>query len=256
MMQFALDDQLVSIVMPAFRVEAIIQETINSVVSQTHTDWELLIADDCSPDGTARIVEDASRLDGRVKLIRCAKNGGPAAARNAALRLARGRWVAFLDSDDLWLPGKLEESLTYASRQRAALTYTGYRRMTFDGGRVGRYVSVPRTMNYYQLLGNTAIATSTVLVDRLAVGSITMRSTYYDDFVCWLEILKRGHLAHGLDKDLMRYRVVENSVSRNKGRSAAEVWKTYRQVEKLGRLRSFWYFSKYSLRAMNKYRRF
>src|SRR5258706_15644915 len=110
---FTKEESLVSIVTPAFRAEAYIADTIQSVVRQTWTNWELLIVDDCSPDGTCALVESLAAVDSRIKLIRQEKNGGPAAARNKGLELARGRWIAFLDSDDMWLPEKLERQLVF-----------------------------------------------------------------------------------------------------------------------------------------------
>jgi teichuronic acid biosynthesis glycosyltransferase TuaG len=251
-----LDNNLVSIIMPAFRAASVIGETIESVVAQTHTNWELLIADDCSPDNTRDIIRQWAQVDPRIRLIELARNGGPAMARNAALEHASGRWIAFLDSDDLWLPQKLERTLEHAGTHQAALVFTGFRRITADGGTTGRYVSPPPTLSYRQLLGNTAIATSTVLLDRNLVGDIRMKKTYYDDFDCWLQILKRCGQAFGLDEDLMRYRVMGQSVSRNKRRSAAHVWNAYRELEKLSLPASLWYFSHYALRGVLKYKRF
>ncbi len=251
-----IDCDLVSIITPAYRVENLVQETIDSVIAQTYPNWELLIADDCSTDNTAAVVKRAAKIDPRVRLIKCFVNGGPAAARNTALQQAKGRWIAFLDSDDLWLPTKLADTIGYAVSRNSVLTFTGFRRMTSDGRQIGSFIPVPDKLNYLQLLGNTAIATSTVLIDRAIAGDVKMKRVYYDDFVCWLEILKKGHLAHGLNEDLMRYRVVENSVSRNKRRSAGEVWKTYRNVEQLGYVKSVWYFSNYSFNAFKKYRSF
>lgn len=255
-MSSSLEDTLVSIIVPAFRVEGLVGDTIDSVLSQTYQNWEMLIVDDCSPDNTVEVVRAAASKDDRIRLIESVTNGGPAKARNLALQQAKGRWVAFLDSDDVWLPTKLQESLDFAAIKKASLVYTGFRRMTFDGKTVGRYVSVPKSLSYRQLMGNTAIATSTVVIDRAAVGEVVMRSVYYDDFVCWLEILKKGNIAWGLDKDLMRYRVVSNSVSRNKKKSAKEVWKIYRQTLKLGLFQSAWYFLNYAVRASLKYRKF
>jgi teichuronic acid biosynthesis glycosyltransferase TuaG len=251
-----MNEQTVSIIVPAYRAAGVIPETIDSVIAQTWPQWELLVADDCSPDDTREVVARRAAGDSRIKLIALEKNGGPAAARNAALAQARGRWIAFLDSDDLWLPAKLERSLAHAHATRAALVFTGYRRISQDGARTGGYIGVPAALTYAGLLGNTAIATSTVLLDRAVTGDIRMQPVYYDDFVCWLDILKRGFVAHGLDEDLMRYRVMARSVSRNKGRSAQEVWKTYRQVEKLGIAASAWHFSRYALHALGKYSRF
>ncbi|MEO1960227.1 MAG: glycosyltransferase family 2 protein, partial [Paracoccus sp. (in: a-proteobacteria)] len=214
------EDDLVSIITPACKAQAIVGQTIGSVIAQTSLNGELLVADDLSPDNTAAVVAEAARSDSRVKLIQCEVNGGPAAARNAALDQAKGRWIAFLDSDDLWLPEKLTSTLAFAKVHKSALSFTGFRRMSMDSGVVGRFVPVPKKMTYRKLLGNTAIATSTVLIDRVIVDGLRMRPVFYDDFVCWLEILKRGHEAHGLNEDLMRYRVVPNSFSRNKRRSA------------------------------------
>jgi teichuronic acid biosynthesis glycosyltransferase TuaG len=251
-----LNDELVSIIVPAYRAAAVVAATIESVIAQTHPHWEMLIADDCSPDNTREVVARWAERDSRVRLLALEKNGGPAAARNAGLAQARGRWIAFLDSDDLWLPTKLERSLAHARAHAAALVFTGYRRINHDGTATGGYINVPAKLGYSQLLGNTAIATSTVLLDRELCGDVRMQPVYYDDFACWLGILKRGFVAYGLDEDLMRYRVMAQSVSRNKGRSAREVWKTYRQVEHLALVPSAWHFSRYACNALRKYWRF
>lgn len=248
--------ELVSIITPAYKAASIIEDTIKSVLSQSYSNWELLIADDCSPDDTRAVVEKWCAIDPRIKLICLERNGGPATARNAALNNATGRWIAFLDSDDVWLPNKLEDSISFALMRDAAIIFTGFRRFSKDGSRLGDYIAVPERLTYRSLLGNTAIATSTVLIDTLKTGPIRMEKAYYDDFVCWLNILKRGFVAHGLDKDLMRYRVMSQSVSRNKKRSAMEVWKTYRQIEKLSLIPALWYFANYGMRAALKYSKF
>lgn len=251
-----LQNDLVSIITPAFRSASVIDETIKSVIAQTHTNWEMLIAEDCSPDNTRDVIRQWEQTDPRIRLIALEHNGGPAMARNAAIERASGRWIAFLDSDDLWLPQKLERTLEHANANQAAFVFTGFRRISVNGGAIGGYVGVPRSLSYRQLLGNTAIATSTVLLDRNVVGDLRMKKTYYDDFDCWLQILKRGHLALGLDEDLMRYRVMGLSVSRNKRRSALHVWRAYRDLESLSIPASLWYFSQYAIRGLLKYRQF
>jgi teichuronic acid biosynthesis glycosyltransferase TuaG len=249
-------DRLVSIITPAYKAAGYVAHTIKSVLDQTYPHWEMIIVDDCSPDNTGEVVGQTAGGDPRIRLIRQEKNGGPAAARNTALMAAKGRWIAFLDSDDLWMPDKLQVSLDFSKKNNIGFLHTGYRRISFDGKLTGEYITPPKTLTYRSLLGNTAIATSTVMIDKDICGEIKMRKAYYDDFVCWLEITKRGNNAYGLDLDLMRYRVVTNSVSRNKRRSAHEVWKTYREIEKLNIVNSIWYFVNYATRALVKYRRF
>lgn len=251
-----MDEHLVSIITPAFRCATVVGETIQSVIAQTHTNWEMLIAEDCSPDDTRDVIRGWERIEPRVKLIALERNGGPALARNAALGEARGRWLAFLDSDDMWLPEKLTRSIAFAKERDAAFVFTGFRRMSADGRAAGRYIEAPTQLSYRQLLGNTAIATSTVVLDRERVGPVEMKKTYYDDFDCWLRILKQGHVAHGLNEDLMRYRVLEKSVSRNKRHSAFQVWRAYRELEGLSLPESMWYFAHYAARGCLKYRNF
>ena len=246
----------VSIVTPAFDAAGYLPATIDSVLAQSYRDWEMLVVDDCSRDATPQVVSEYAARDPRIRLIRQARNGGPARARQAAVEAARGRYIAFLDSDDRWLPQKLERQLEFMRASGAALSHTAFRRVTADGGRVGRLIGVPPRLTHAQLLGNTAIATSTALIDRAATGPFQMVETYYDDFALWLEITRRGFPALGLNEDLMRYRVTGGSVSRNKLRSARMVWRLYRQVEHLGLASASWSFARYAVHALWKYRAF
>ena len=248
---------LVSIIMPAYKAATVIEQAIGSVLAQTYQHWELLVSEDCGPDDTRAIVRKMAEQDRRIVLIEAQRNGGPAAARNLSLRAAKGRWIAFLDSDDTWLPEKLERQLSFHSAHPGAvLSYTSFRRIDETGTDIGHKVTIPPVLSYRGLLGNTAIATSTVIVDRQVAGSFRMERTYYDDFVCWLMLLKRHGQAIGLGEDLMRYRVMAQSVSRNKLRSMHEVWKTYRHNIQLGPLASLWYFTRYTINAALKYRQF
>jgi len=247
---------LVSIITPAWNVERLIGETIESAQAQTVGDWELLIADDCSTDQTTSVVDRYAARDPRVKLIRQPRNGGPALARQAAIDRAQGRFLAFLDSDDLWLPAKLERQIAFAQKNRAALSYTAFRRIDEAGSTIGRLIRVPDSLTYEQLLKNTSIATLTALVDRDIAGSVAIENEPYDDFCLWLSILKRGHVAHGLNEDLARYRVRDVSVSSRRLRSAAWVWHIYRDVERLPLMKSAWCFAYWSTRAWLKRRQF
>jgi teichuronic acid biosynthesis glycosyltransferase TuaG len=247
---------LVSIITPSWNVERLIGETILSVQAQTLGDWELLIADDCSTDNTPAVIESYSAKDARVKLIRQPRNGGPALARQAAIEQAQGRFIAFLDSDDLWLPAKLERQVAFARQHRAALSFTAFRRINEGGSITGRLITVPDSLTYDQLLKNTSIATLTALVDRDIAGNIAMKNEGYDDFCLWLSILKAGHVAWGLNEDLARYRVRGVSVSSRRMRAAGWVWHIYRNVERLSLLKSVWCFAHWAARAWLKRRQF
>lgn len=249
-------DARVSIITPAYRAASLIEATIDSVIAQTYPDWEMIVADDCSPDNTREVVARRAAQEPRIRLVSLEKNGGPARARNAAINAATGRWLAFLDSDDLWLPTKLEKQLAFQRETGVALTCTGWRRISADATRTGRRMSPPASLTYHQALGLTGIATSTVILDRTKTGPVEMKSVYYDDFACWLDVLRDGELARGLDEDLMRYRMMAGSVSRNKLRSAKEVWKQLRSTEQLGLPLALWSLSRYATNAAIKYTRF
>jgi teichuronic acid biosynthesis glycosyltransferase TuaG len=248
-------DGLVSIITPAYQAERFIGETIESVRAQTYGNWELIIVDDYSSDRTRDIVERVAQEDARVRLVRQAENLGPVEARDTALKYSIGQYVAFLDSDDLWLPLKLERQLTYMRRQNAAISFTRFRRISEDGSRVGRLIPIPGKLSYGQLLRNTAMATSTVVIDRRMTGPFGMTKTACDDFALWLEIVGRGFPSYGLNEDLMRYRVVSSSYSRNKRKYALKVWKTYRDIG-LSMPQAAWCFANYAGRAWLKYRQF
>jgi len=176
--------------------------------------------------------------------------------KNHGVAGANGALVAFLDSDDRWMAGKLRQQLAFMSANAAVFSFTSFRRISETGDKVGHLIRAPERLDYRALLTNTAIATSSVIIDRAATGSFRMTKTYYDDFVLWLEILKRGHVAHGLDADLLRYRVLGQSVSRNKVNSSRWVWRTYREIEGLDPISAARCFVSYAWHAGLKYRKF
>lgn len=230
--------------MPAYNAANFIGETLDSVLNQTYKNWELLVTNDCSNDGTMDILNDYRQLDARIKPLQNKINRGPAVARNTAIARIQGDFLAFLDSDDLWLPQKLERQLTFSIHNRYAFTHTAYRRF-FTLEKLGRYVAAKSKITYTQYCQDTSILTSAVLIDLRQTGRFQMKDEYYDDLALWLELMRRGFPSYGLDEDLVRYRIRPGSISRNKLRSAYHVWDTIYRIEENNFWKSGWYFSNY-----------
>lgn len=243
---------VVSIITPAFNARRTVAQAIESVQAQTFQQWEMVVVDDLSADDTCSIVETYVKADSRIRLLRQRINGGPACARNAGLKAAVGRYVAFLDSDDYWLPAKLDRQLSFMRANSAALSYTLYRRFADDIAETGPLVGLPSFFTYEALLKNTGIACLTVMIDRELAGVIEFPLIRHEDYALWLTLLKRGLVAYGLLEDLARYRVSNSSVSGNKLKSASWVWNIYRDSEKLSLPHAAWCFGNY---AWNAYRR-
>lgn len=240
----------VSIITPAHDAARFLDETIRSVRAQSFADWEMIVVDDASRDGTDAIVERHAAADPRIRLVRLAENHGAAAARNRALDGARGRFVAFLDSDDLWKPHKLEVQVRFMLDHQAAFSFAGYSLIDERGAPIGRPVKVPARIDYRGLLKHTIIGCLTVMLDRTRTGPLRMPSLpQHEDLVLWYEVLKRGVWALGIQQDLAYYRVVRGSASRNKVRSALHMWKVYRQQERLALPDAIWCYAHYAWRA-------
>jgi teichuronic acid biosynthesis glycosyltransferase TuaG len=249
------DCNLVSVIMPAFNASATIRGSINSALRQEHHSLEVLVADDGSTDATRDVVLSLAATDPRVRLLRTKDRSGPAGARNVAIAAASGRWIAFLDSDDVWHPAKLARQLRIARERAASLVYSGYWRVSEDGCLAGRPVAVPPSLSYRQLLGNSAIATSTVLLDRRTLGTPSMDpGVGYDDFELWTRLLAGGAVAAGVDEPLMAYRVRLGSVSRRRVRMSREVWKVIRERRGISLLPACAHFASYACRAASKHR--
>ena len=247
---------LVSIITPAYNAERFIGESIRSVQAQDYDDWQMLVVDDGSSDNTCAIVRAMASADSRIRLLVPDEHGGPGPARNLALVQARSRYVAFLDSDDLWLPHKLSTQMACMKEHKAGLVYSAYEFIDENGDVLGTPVRVPATLDYDGVLKNTIIACLTVLVDRNQSGPLQMLPlSYQEDLSLWCSILKRRIVAHGVQEVLARYRVVRGSASRNKIRSALHMWKFYRQVEHLSLSYSCWCYGNYAWRAYCKNRK-
>lgn len=246
---------LISIVTPTYNAAKYISETIHSVKQQIYQNWEMILVDDCSTDETREIIWREIKYDDRFHLIELTKNGGPSIARNKAIEHAKGDYLAFLDSDDLWLPQKLEKQVAFMMKNKLAFSFTKYRMMTEEGIQTNFTVSVPQKISYKHLLKNTTIGTLTVMLDKRKVGNVQMVDDreISEDFALWLSILGKGFQAYGLDEELALYRKCEQSLSSNKLHSAKKTWNTYRKMEKINFLHALWYFTNYSFHAYKKH---
>ena len=191
-------DGLVSIITPAYNAADYIVETIESVLAQTYTSWEMLIVNDCSQDNTAEIVQSYAAKDKRIKLISLQQNSGAAAARNTAIQNAKGRYIAFLDSDDLWKKEKLQKQIEFMQQNGYAFTYTSYEHFKEVKENIQNQVQIPKSLNYKQALKGNKIGCLTVMLDRKQIANIHFTTQKHEDYILWLNILKQGWNARKL----------------------------------------------------------
>lgn len=244
----------VSVITPAYNASQHLPETIQSVQQQTFTDWEMIIVDDCSSDNTFEVACNCAKDDPRIKVLRHEKNAGVSAARNTALDFASGDYIAFLDSDDLWLPQKLEKQLTFMQENHYVLTYTAYQQFNTETKELGRSIKAPKKMTHNAIYGNTAIGCLTVMVDRKTVGPFHMPPISHTEDQCtWQEILRRGYdAAYGLQENLALYREGNASLTRSKLGAIKKQWKTYREFHQFSIIKSGFYFINYAINAVWK----
>jgi len=244
----------ISIITPAYNAAKYISQTINSVLEQTYENWELIIVNDCSMDNTADIVRQFITKDSRIKLIEHKKNSGVAYARNTAIAAAVGDYIAFLDSDDLWMPDKLQKQIDFMLEYQYVLTYTAYQKFNTDTGQRCKIVKAKEKMTAKKIYGDTSIGCLTVMVNRKAVGEFYMPLLEHTEDNCtWQEILSRGYTAYGLNEVLALYREGNSSLTRSKKKAAKQQWQTYRKYYKLSFIKSSFYFLQYAFNAIKKH---
>ena len=228
-------NDLISIVVPVYEVERFITETIEAVQKQVYQNWELILVDDCSKDRSCAIIEEMAAGDSRIRLIRQKKNQGAANARNCGVNNATGRYLCFLDSDDLWEPDKLSSELAFLQEKQAGFVFTGYEFADEYGKGLGKIVRVPEQITYSEALKNTTIFTSTVMIDREQIKDedIFMPDIASEDTATWWHLLKVYGKAYGLDRNLVKYRRSANTLSSNKIEAIRRIWNLYRKEEGL-----------------------
>lgn len=249
-----MENELISIIVPVYHAEKYIRETMDCVRKQTFQNWELLLVEDCGKDNTANVIRQymEEQKDERIRLFEQPENMGAAKARNRALQEAEGRFIAYLDADDLWEPCKLEKELKFLYEKEAVFVFTGYEFADEKGSGLGKVVHVPESLNYKQALKNTTIFTSTVMFDtaRISKEQLIMPMIKSEDTALWWSILRSGITAYGLDENLVRYRRGGKSLSSNKIEAIRRIWNLYRKAERLSVPKSAFNFIFWACRAV------
>lgn len=244
---------LISIIMPMHNSAAFVGEAIESVLAQSYSEWELIIVDDESTDASVSIVEAYAQKDSRIRLFRNPKPiKMPSAPRNMGLSMAKGRYIAFLDSDDMWLPEKLTQQIPMMQNPQVAIVYSNYEKMTESGKKTGRVIKAPRQADYKKLLRGNVIGNLTGIYDKEKVGIVPFLNIHHEDYAMWLSILKRGFIAQNTGTVAARYRLSSSSVSTNKYRVLSWQWNIYRNIEHISIMKSTIYFVSYAFKAFLK----
>lgn len=240
----------VSIITPCFNAEKTLGRTVNSVISQSFKKWELILVDDKSTDATYKKALELAKTDDRIKVVQLEKNGGAAKARNLGIKISKGRFIAFIDSDDKWHKDKLQIQISLMKKNGCPLSYTAYTKLSETGKHLN-VVGVPSTVNYRQLLKTNYIGCSTAIYDSHALGKFYMPDIRRrQDYGLWLSILKTISSAQGINTPLTDYLVHDESLSSNKRTSASYNWVIYRKIENLSLLSSVYYFLQYAIRGV------
>lgn len=247
---------LVSIIMPTFNAETTVIESINSIIAQTHTNWELLVTDDCSSDSTMDILSAFSDSDPRIKVFQNSQNSGAAVSRNKSIENAKGVFLAFLDSDDVWYPSKLKTQVAWMNKnQEVSFSFTAYELVNSNSESLNKIVDLQGDglkFSYKDMLFKRAtLGCSTVMLKREAFDDLFMPLIRTgQDYALWLKLLKQDRYAYLINVVLTKYRIMPNSISRNKIKKAKRQWQIYREIESLPFLSSVVFFISYAWRAI------
>lgn len=251
-----MNENQVSIIMPVYNVEKYLVNAIESVLEQSYSDWELLAVDDCSTDKSREILQKLASSDSRIRPIFLNQNIGAARARNEAIRRANGRYLAFLDSDDIWIKDKLMKQIQIMKENRYAFTFTSYSLIDTKGNQIPQKVTVPERITYTQALTHTVIWTCTVMLDLRQTGSFEMTLLESgEDTATWLQLLKKVSCAYGINQIYSLYRQVPGSLSHSIKRRLERQWRVYRTAEQFSIAKSLLLYARYVLYVLNKRKR-
>lgn len=235
-------EDIISIVVPVYNAEKYMERTIQSVIGQSIDNWELLLIDDCSTDGSREVMKKYEQE--KIRCFYCKENLGPANARNIGLQAAKGRYLAFVDSDDFWEKDKLEKQLKFMRENGYAFTFTSYEFADENGNRSGLIARAPECVDYKGVLRSSTIAPSTAMFDRKQIPDQYLRMPVHvarEDAATWMQILKQGFKAYGMKDILTVYCRHEGAYSGNKVKAVIGKWQLYHEVEGFSVIKSLYY---------------
>lgn len=250
-----MEQDKVTVVTPSWNSEKYIESTIKSVQAQTHQNWEMIIVDDCSTDHTVEIVKRIAKSDIRIKILRQPVNGGAAKARTRSMQNGTGRYIAYLDADDIWKPEKLSKQIQFMKEKNCEFSCTSYEVIDDEGNSKNKHIHMLPKVNYVDFLTNNLLQTVGIMVDIEKVDKkhlIMPELKRRQDAATWLQILKAGHECYGMQDILAQYRRTEGSLSSNKVKAAKDVWNLYRNIEHLSLSFSCYCFVRYAFKAVWK----
>ena len=251
-MNIAANNPLVSVIMPCYNAEKYIEESINPVLSQDYKNLELIIIDDNSSDSTHKILSNIA--DPRVRVFLSGENQGAGASRNKGISEAKGRFIAFLDSDDIWLKNKLNEQIIFMLNNNYSFTYSYYQHLSCEG--LGKIITAPKSTTYQKSLYGNVIGCLTVIYDTLHFGKQYMPLIRKrQDFGLWLKLLSLEKKAYCYPKVLAHYRI-DSGMTQNKLNAAKYQWYFYRNILKMNKMQTCWYFSFYTINGFLKHTTF
>lgn len=244
-------EELVSVIIPVYNADERIEKACDSVLNQSYSNIEVIIIDDCSSDNSFNIIKNMSKKDKRIKAYKNEINLGVSQTRNLGIEMAKGKFIAFLDSDDIWKKDKLEKQISHINETKADICYTGYEIIDKDERHVTIY-TVPNNIDYAGLLKENVICCSSIVIksELLKINHFE-HEFFHEDFVLWLKLLKKGYKAVGIQEALVIYR--KGGRSSNKIKASINRWNVYRKSEHLKLIPSIYYFVFYVINGVKKY---
>ena len=233
---------LISVITPTYNCAKFIEYTIESVRAQSYKQWEMIIVDDCSTDNTKKIVDKFIKEDNRIKYFCLENNSGAAIARTKEMELAKGAYMAFLDSDDIWPEDKLKKQLIFMKQNGFSFTCTAYEQIDEDGNSLNRIIQTVSKADYNRVLLDCPVGNSTVMYNVEKMGKFEVPNIRKrNDDALWLQMLKKEKYIYGMNSVLMKYRIRQNSISSNKFKVIKYHWILYRDIEHLSIARSIFH---------------